>query len=276
MRPSLALLLGIGCSDRTPARIEFSAPPAMILTTSPTPLGARAVNKAGEPVPEVTFSYSAIPTDVVAVEPDGTLACRKSGDAIITIAGGGLSTNATTKCRIAARVKAPKELRLVLQNEPVELKPTGIGQDGKPLTDVIPEMRSSDPAVVRVVGRALQPASVGKAVVTSAVGDASAVTEVEVIEKIETQTLALSDGANMTWTLQQGTYVVEVTVKAADRSRNGVTLRWVGTTCPDQPESQEIQARCRVDNTASLTVTNPTTFGMGPSASGFINIYKVP
>jgi hypothetical protein len=104
-------------------------------------------------------------------------------------------------------------------------------------------------------------------------GSARSEIEVEVIRKIQTDTLVIPDSGGVVFTLNAGNYAIEVEAKAGD---NGVTLSWVGGVCPDQPEKQHHRVRCKVDNTATLKINNPSVFGLGASASGYINIYEVP
>jgi hypothetical protein len=109
---------------------------------------------------------------------------------------------------------------------------------------------------------------------TLAAGKATATVAVDVVQLVESKALALRDGAAEVITLQQGTYDVDIQVQTTNGSKYGVTVSWVGADCPATKESQEHHIRCTVKETASMTVVNPTAFGLGPGATGFLSIYR--
>src|SRR5213083_1356402 len=73
------------------------------------------------------------PADVVEVVSGGGLRCLKTGDATVTLAGGGLSTPVAVKCRIPTEVEVPQELQLVLGSAPAPLHARVLGEGGREL-----------------------------------------------------------------------------------------------------------------------------------------------
>lgn len=264
----------VACTDNSPARIDIAMPKATILDDKPTSIGATLVNKAGQPLATPTLTYSAAPGNVVAVTPDGQLTCRASGDAAVIVAGGGQSATVSVSCRLVTSIEAPSSLRLTLGNRPNAVAVVVRDEAGRIVTDVPLSTTSSAPGVARYADGAIVPVGVGHAVVALSAGKATAVTNVDVVELVNSKTVALSDGTAEVFTLQQGMYDVDIRVKATNGSPYGVTVAWVGADCPAAKESQEHHIRCKVAETASMTVLNPTSFGLGPAATGFINIYR--
>ncbi len=277
-RALLALLtvVAVGaCPDTKPAKIEFTQPPTAIFSKESFNFSGHLVTAAGGPAEGGPVTYSAIPADVLSVGPAGNATCEKSGDATVTMAGGGLSAVATVKCRLVGAVTAKKGLRVIIGTDAADLDIQVSATDGSRMTDVPLSFEGHESSLVdidqhgRVTGRA-----VGKTTVTIKAGTVGTQTSLEVVEKVKSEPLAIPDDGLVTYTLQTGKYLVEVQAKAG--STHGVTLSWVGAPCAPQPERQEHKVYCTIENTASLTISNPAVLGLGAPANGFINLYRVP
>jgi hypothetical protein len=275
--PVLGLaILVLACADRTPAKIAFSAPPAVIVDNSLHALGATLVNAKGETLGGGTVTYSAAPEGIVEVSPSGALRCLRTGDASITLQGGGLGTPVPVKCRLPAEIVMPPQIQLILGGAPVALRPRALGEGGRPFDDVPVAITSSDPAVVAIEDGRAKPVAVGRTRVQASVGGVVAVTPVEVDEKVVSEPLALADGASRSWTLKEGEYLVVIDVKPEVRVAQGVTVAWTGANCEAQPEKPSHRVGCRVPESATLTVTNPRTMGVGARVTGTATVLRVP
>lgn len=264
----------LGCKDSQPTQIQGGQLPPM-LGAAPVPISARLANKAGEPV-EGPLSFNVVPADIATVSA-GTLTCAKTGDATVVIAGGGLSVSKPLKCRVVHELELPSEMELILGNAPSPLPLKVLDEAGRPLSEASGvTIAAANPSVVRTSGFRLEPLMVGATKITATAGAVSTSTEIRVIKKAKVDSLNLGDGASVTYTLNQGKYVVEVTVRASDGSGYGVVVRWVGANCAASAEAQKHRVTCEVENTASLVVENPTTFGMGPSEQGNLVVYQTP
>ena len=269
-----AISLATGCPDTKPAKIEFQAPPAAIFTQDFFNLGARVVNAAGEAIPESPVAYSAVPAGVLRISAAGEASCEASGDVSVTLAGAGLSSVATVSCRLVKELKAKKSTSLVIGNDPLDLGIEAFGPDQKRMENVPYQISVSDPGIASVDAQGKATGlSVGATSVKVTAGNASATVELEVMDKVKSSPLAIGDGGTSTIVLEQGKYLVEVQADAG--SGHGVSLSWVGAACERQPERQSHKAKCVVENTASLTIENPSLLGFGGSATGFVNIYRV-
>lgn len=274
---ALAVLLAAGLAcDTKPATIHFDPPPAPILTTGVVSLNATAVNKKGSPLKGQRVAYSAAPSDVLEVSASGGLRCLKTGDVTLTLTAGDLSQPVAVKCRLPAEIAMPAEIQLVLGRPPVPLRPKVLGEGGKTFDDVAAAIASSDASIVAVEGDALKPVAVGKARALATAGGITAVAPVEVVESVVSEPLTLRDGAARSFTLQPGLYLVTIELKTDPRLKQGVTAAWTGTACDNEPEQPSHRFRCRVEETATLTVKNPALMGVGATVNGQIDVFRVP
>ncbi len=275
--PALGLAaIVLSCADRAPAKIAYSAQPAVIVDNSLHAIGATVVNAKGEALSGQAVSYSVAPEGVAEVSSSGALRCLKSGDAAVTLAGGGLTSAVPVKCRLPVEIAMPPDLQLVVGSAPVALRPRVLGEGGRPLDDVPVAITSSDPAVVAVEGDRAKPVGVGRARLQAAVGGIVAVTPVEVDEKVVSEQVALADGAARSWTLKEGDYLVVIDVKPDVKIAQGVTVSWTGTNCEAQPEKPSHRFACRVLEGATLTVANPRQMGVGARVTGSVSVFHVP
>ena len=271
----IALLgLGIACADKSPAGIEVNGP-AMIVKKTRIPVEAVVVNKSGETLNDVALSYAVDTTEILKIEKDGSMLCRKTGDATIEISGGGLSAQHHVKCRIATRIVMPERDQLLLREAPVSISPRVMGEGGRPLADAPVTLTSSDPSILKAEGGMLIPVAIGTAVLKASVGNVVAVAPIEVVEKVAGGSLRLEDGKSRSWTLQEGTFRVEIDVKPTHAVDHGVTASWEGSSCETQPEQQSHRFSCPVPGSATLTVTNPSGYGLGVPVTGSIAVYRV-
>ncbi len=272
----LLLALTLACADRKPATIKFDAPPAAVTNTSYFSLHATVVNKKGEPIEGQAVAYSGSPADVLEVAPNGNLRCAKTGDATLALSAGGLAERVPLKCRVPTEISIPPEVQVVLGAAPVVVHSQALGEGGKPLDGVAVELTSSDPGIATVDGDKVKGVAVGKARLQASAGGLTAVTPLEVVEKIISEALTLKDGASRSFTLQPGNYLVTIDLKVDERLKQGVTVAWAGTACDNQPEATAHRFKCRVAETATMTVTNPKLMGVGVTVAGTVSVFRVP
>lgn len=270
------LMPGLGCADKTPVRIEIANLPPLILKRSPISLEATVVNKEGKPIGGTSVSLSAAPVEVVKLSGGRSLLCLKTGDATLTASGGGLSTGFPVNCRIPTEIAMPGRKQFILGAKPVKLVPRVMTDGSRPMGDVPVEVTSSDPSVLKVEGNLATPVSIGKVVLKSTVGGVTAASRVEVVEQIVSGPLTLADGRSRSWDLKQGIYRVEIDVTTTHNVAHGVSASWQGPTCATQPERQSHRFSCDVPASATFSVTNPATHGLGLPVSGKVSIYRVP
>ncbi len=263
------------CADKSPARIEFVRPADVSYGRAAQDLRAHVVTKAGTVLSEHAVAVSAVPTNV-ATAVGGAVVCTGTGDASVSLAGGGLSTNFVMSCRLVDKIVAPPSLRLIAGTDSVSIDFAALDSNGTPMDDVRVAATLTDESVAAVREGKLVGLHAGIATLALSAGDARAAVEVTVIERLFTDNLVLDDGASQTRTFERGNYRIEVNVVASNGSDHGVEAEWVGEACQGSPENQSFAVDCRVNNAASLILRNPTSWGFGPSATGNIIGYRVP
>jgi hypothetical protein len=287
----LVALFPLGCADKTPAKISFTAPPPVIVSGSAVELRAALVNKKDEPIAGKAVTYSAEPADVLEVSATGTLRCLKSGDASLVMApsgtagaaavggaaaGGGVAQTLAVKCRLPTAIELPQDFRIILDSKPAPIPARVLGDGGVEMQDVPLSMTSSDPSILAFEGNDAKPVAVGRVRVSAAADQIAGVAPVDVVETIVSEPLALADGARKDFKLEPGEYEVTVDMKSAARITQGVTVAWDGAPCDRQPEKPMHHFRCRVNEPATMTVANPAQIGLGARMSGTVAIFRVP
>jgi hypothetical protein len=81
----------------------------------------------------------------------------------------------------------------------------------------------------------------------------------------------IKDGGSSSWALQPGRYKLEMTA-----SGDGASIEWVGCTCPgSKAATTGYSVICDMPQLGQLIVTNPTSFGTGPSVSATVKVTKL-
>jgi hypothetical protein len=270
------VVLSMWACDKSPARVELEVP-GYVMSGKEVALNTRVETKGGDLLPDVRPTFAVNPPELAVVTASGGLRCLKSGNGTLTATAGTITRSESLRCRLVESLRLPKSVRLIIPNEPVALEASARDATGKVLEDVPFNISSSNPSVFGVQGGMLAPAAVGAAELTVTVGEKTATVPVTVVRKLKAEPLLLNDGNRVSWSLNQGNYEIEAKVRAADGSRHGVTVAWVGGSgCRDESEAQQLQSRCTIENTGSVIIENPTTFGMGPAADGVVAMYEVP
>ncbi|MCF6178616.1 MAG: hypothetical protein L3J63_04395 [Geopsychrobacter sp.] len=80
----------------------------------------------------------------------------------------------------------------------------------------------------------------------------------------------LNEGESMTWSLTSGTYRLEMT-----STPNGGAVTWTPSTgCQNFSEVTAYAYECTLPINGQLKITNPTTFGLGPSETVTAKVTK--
>ena len=76
--------------------------------------------------------------------------------------------------------------------------------------------------------------------------------------------------------MQPAYYLVVIETRVDPRLKQGVTVGWSGAGCPNQLENTSHRFNCRVDETATMIVTNPKLIGVGATVTGTVNVFRAP
>ncbi|TSC23139.1 hypothetical protein [Corallococcus sp. Z5C101001] len=274
--PAVPLMLCAGACDRAPARIEFQ-PPGYVLSSSEVALQPRVLTQGGDVLEDARPRFAVAPPDLAVVTASAGVRCLRSGDGTLSATAGPVRREEPLRCRLVETLRMPSASRLIIPNAPVAVAVSALDASGAVLHDVPVTLGSSNPSIFRVEAGALAPVSVGTANLVASAGERTASTPVTVVRKVRSEPLLLNDGRRVSWSLNQGHYEIEAQVRSTDGSRHGITLAWVGGThCQDAAEAQLLRSECTIENTGSVIIENPTTFGLGPAADGVVAMYEVP
>jgi len=268
-----ALALLAGACTSSPHEIRVDQGTMSIYSKTATALHATAIDKNGNALGDVALTYTAVSPDVATVEPQGSVRCHKSGDAAVVVAGANLNSTVRISCRLATSILLPAAQRLVLGEASQPIKASVLNESGELIDGAPTVFISSNETVVRAADRQLTAVGIGKATLTATLGDAKAELSVEVLEVVQRQALALSDGATQVLTLNPGSYEIDIVAVAG--GGYGVTAQWVGARCPPVKEAQRHQLRGAFSEPASLRIENPTLLGMGDLAAGHLTVYRI-
>jgi hypothetical protein len=261
--------------DNRPARLVVPDLTAVVYDDAPHPLSAQVLNAGGEDL-GTQVSIAAVPANVVEMV-GNSVRCRATGDATVVFSGGGLSSNTVMRCRLIRSLRAPQSIVLTVGESPERLVAAALDESGQTIESVPIDVASSSVEVASVGDHSVRGIRVGSTTLQYSVGSrVLARTRVLVRERVFAGPLILNEGALQTRSFTQGKYHVEVQVQ--QNGGGGITVTWVGTECPSQPESFGYVADCVVPSTASMTLTNPSGFmGIGgATAHGFTTIYRMP
>ncbi len=185
-RPLLAaacLAAVLGC-EAQPARIDHAALPDPVLDRAMHPLHAAVVNSKGERLKGRSVTYAVAPAAIAEVTTDGSVRCATSGDATLTLSGGGLSSNVPVRCRVPTMIRMPDAMRLVAGGPAVPVKAEVVGEGGAPLADLTAPIVSTDPAIAEFASGAVRPVAFGRTTLRAVLGDIVGVTPVEVVARV--------------------------------------------------------------------------------------------
>jgi hypothetical protein len=172
-------------------------------------------------------------------------------------------------------ILAEAEVVVIVGGDRVSVSASALGPLGKSIEGV-PRHEIGDSSIAEVAGGRVQGLALGTTAVRWSLGNSVAETNVTVMDRVIADTVSLGDGNASTMTLGRGKYSAVVAVRSGNSSY-GVTLDWVGGSgCSSHQEAQRIESQCTISETGSIVLTNPTTFGFGPAATGNITVYRLP
>jgi len=268
----------IGCSDNTTSKIDPGSLPPVIFDNKPIKINASALNKSGKKLPEIPISYQSNPTGVLDISGDGQLRCLTSGDATILLNGGGQSALTNVKCRQVARIEVPKEAVFIIGKELPELKPTIFDEKGNAIAEAGIDAKAANVNIIRVENGLLVPIQVGKTYITYTAGNITTTMDVAVAKLINELSgpIIIPDGGVKAMTLSKGSYAFEVKVTPEGGGMGeGVAINSTGASC-SQPEKSQHMFKCDISDTATISISNPTAFGMGAAMTGFVSVIELP
>ena len=261
---------------RTPARLDLKMPTVLYSSESESAISTMVFNPSHELLTDFPVQFEIDPPSVAVITQTKGLRCTKTGNAVVLAHAGPATSSASISCRLVGRLVMDDKMRLIMPIDPVTPGIRVLDTEEQPILTLRPQLTVADEEILKVEDGKFIPRRVGVTRVTASAGDKHTNTLVTVVRKITNEPLLLNDGARLNQPLGKGSYEAEVKVRSGNTD-HGVTLTWVGGShCENKGESQDIIASCTIDTAGALIIENPTAFGLGPSADGYLALYEVP
>lgn len=82
---------------------------------------------------------------------------------------------------------------------------------------------------------------------------------------------SLVDGAERSYSLESGTYRLELTATG-----DGASVEWLGGDCPSSGgQTQTYSATCDMTQAGQVVISNPTSLGLGAASSVSLKIIRL-
>ena len=258
----VALALALSACDKGPpperVRLEL---PTMVTSTDP----ARALVRARYPRQGLVVSpgphdYEVTPADVATASPEGAVACKKTGDARVTVSIQGVRADATLACRLVDRVEVGELPPLDVSRGPVTVSARALDKSGKELADVPVVVSSERPSVVRATGFTLTPLAVGETGIVARAGNAEKRLRARVIRTLELEALPMDGGRRINMSVKEGKYELTVSL----RTERTLAIEWRGAPyCSYRATSKVHTSTCVMQGKGGAVFDNPAFLESG-------------
>lgn len=255
----LLATFALACKGPPPEQVRLELPERIL---SPDPARATVhVRRAGaSSVAKDKLEFSVTPPDVATVTPDGTVTCKKTGDAKVLVSVQGVKDDATLACRLVERLDMGELPIFDLSKPPVVVTPHALSKTGVALDDVPVTLRSESPRVLGVAGTTLTPLAVGTTSLTAAAGTKEQKFPVRVVRSVTAEALPLEGGRRIYYSLSEGKYEVEVNLPA-DKE---LGVEWRGAPyCSYKGRGRTHRSTCVLQNKGGAVVDNPAYLASG-------------
>jgi len=246
-------LLALACKGPPPEQVRLELPELIL---SPDPARATVhVRRAGaSSVSKEKLEFSVTPPDVASVTPDGTITCKKTGDAKVLVSVQGVKDDEALKCRLVERIDMGELPSFDVSKPPVVVSAHALSKTGVALDDVPVTLRSESPRVLGVAGTTLTPLAVGTTSLTASAGSKEQKFPVRVVRSVTAEALPLEGGRRIYYGLSDGKYEVEVTLPA-DKDFG---VEWRGASyCSYKGRGKTHRSTCVLQNKGGAVVDNP-------------------
>ena len=256
------------------SKIEGPEQIGLIVGETPVKAGAKALDAAGQEIQGLSVAMASADAAILEVNAEGFVGLR-AGHTSVRMSAGTVSLDVPVDVVEIGSIEIEESLLLTLGENGRRVTATIRTLDGKILEDF--ELRGdiADPNVASFEDGLLTPRHFGATTLNLAAGKASRTVQVGVAEKLAPVPVILADGKSQAVPFSPGIYLV-VGEFAADGSGYGVEAPWIGANCAGSKETQKLLLMCETATPATLVLQNPTSWGMGPAATGSIVVVRSP
>ncbi len=247
----------------------------LVVGDAPQEVAAKALDAEGKEIPEVKVSVESADPAVVEVQSGGIVG-KTTGSTNVKLTAGAVTVNVPVEVIEIGSIEVKDTVFLALGKEGKPLTANVRTIDGRLMKDFALRGEIADTSVVILEDGLLTPRSFGVTTVTVGAGRATRSIQVAVVETMPPVAVSITDGGTQSIPFAPGIYAITGEITASDGSGYGVTAQWQGAFCDGSRETQRLGLICKADAPATLVLTNPTSFGMGPAARGSLVVVRSP
>ena len=212
-----------GCTKHEVPRDFRLEVAGVVDSTDPAKVTVRTYNAEGaNAVSEEEYNFTAQPTDMLTIDPRGTLICKRSGDATVSLTLGPNQRSVQVKCRLVARIDASDVGRVELTAGLVKPRIRVLGKRDEELDSVQLLLSSKNTEVMVPQGSELLPKNVGTATILARAGQVTQTFKVDVIRKVTPEALPLEQNHKIFFSLEPAKYELRVVLPESKR----LTAEW--------------------------------------------------
>jgi len=266
----------VGCNTGPAPQTVTPELPEFVTSTDPLIVNVRVRDASGrsdmgKPPYDMTLS-----ADIADVSKDGSVRCKKSGDANLTVGIRGTTGSARLRCRLVDRLEVPPLDRIDISKGSFVLSVKALGKDGKELGDVPITVAPTKGAPLKVKGLELTPAAVGETELVIRAGSAQAKIPVKVVRSITPEALPMQDGRRINFSLPEGRYEIRVRLQ----SPKPLKVEWRGAPYCDYKGGPSVEhvATCVLQGKGGVVTDNPKFVDSGDTnvSHDGIELLEVP
>ncbi len=212
-----ALALG-GCTKHEVPRNFRLEVAGVVDSTDPAKVTVRTYNAEGaNAVSEEEYNFAAQPADMITIDTHGTLTCKRSGDATVSLTLGANQRSVQVKCRLVARIDASDVGRVELTAGLIKPRIRVLGKHDEELDSVQLLLSSKNTEVMVPQGSELLPKNVGTATILARAGQVTQTFKVDVIRKVNPEALPLEQNHKIYFSLEPAKYELRVVLPEPKR-----------------------------------------------------------
>ncbi len=246
-------ILALACKGPPPEQVRLELP-ERILSPDPARATVHVRRSGASSVSKEKLEFTVTPADVASVTPDGTITCKKTGDAKVLVSVQGVKDDEALACRLVDRLDMGELPVFDLSKPPVVVSAHALSKTGVALDDVPVTLRSESPRVLGVAGNTLTPLAVGTTSITATAGTKEQKFPVRVVRSVTAEALPLEGGRRIYYSLPDGKYEVEVNL-LADKE---LAVEWRGAPyCSYKGRGRTHRSTCVLQNKGGAVVDNP-------------------
>lgn len=237
-----------------PERLRIELPEIVTNKAAIRPLVRGHTGKTSVTLAPGTYAVRSEHPAVVAAGADGTLGCRKNGEATIVAAVQGVEARGVVRCRLVARLEVQEVPLLDLGRGPVTLAARAFGLDGAELNDVPILVSPTNRAPLAAKGLELQPVALGTTDVVVRAGDVERRFGTRVVKTLDVKAATVRGGRRLEIELPPGKYEVEATLT----QEKSLRMDWRGAReCAYSASAKLHRSTCTLAEKSAVVLDNP-------------------